>query len=68
MYSNDRRAEFYRADLADNESLRPLTIALVTIVVAWLIIYLIGSASRRIEALVNLLEDDPPVVMSMVGP
>jgi hypothetical protein len=68
MSSNDRRAEFYRADLADNDSLRPLTIALVTIVVAWLIVYLLGSASMRIEAPVNLSEDDPPVVMPMVGP
>jgi hypothetical protein len=68
MSSNEKRAEFHRGDFADDQSLRPLTIALVTIVVAWLLVYMLGSATKRLEAQADLLENDPPAVMSMVGP
>jgi hypothetical protein len=68
MTGNEKRAYFYRENLADDQSLRPLTIALITIVAAWLIIYLLGSATDRISAQADGPQDNHSLALSLVGP
>ncbi len=50
MTSNEKDADSYRGDLADDRNLRPLTIALIAIVVVWTLAYLVGGATHRVSA------------------
>ena len=48
MTSNEKHADSYRGDLADDRNLRPMTIALIAIVVVWAFVYLLGGVSDRL--------------------
>ena len=50
MTSNEKDADSYRGDLADDRNLRPLMIALIAIVVVWTLAYLVGGATDRPSA------------------
>ena len=49
MTRNEKDADFYRDDLADDRSLRPMMVALIAIVAAWALIYLLGGATGGVS-------------------
>ena len=68
MSGTVRRADPYGAHAAGDQNPKPLTIALATIVGAWLIVYLLGSGTEAVAAHASFVTDDPAYVMSIVGP
>jgi hypothetical protein len=42
----ERQAAFYRGYLIDDQSLRPLMVALATIVALWFLVYLAGGIAK----------------------
>ncbi len=49
MTKIEKDAGFYRDDLADDRNFRPMTIALIVIVVVWALVYLVGGATHSLS-------------------
>ncbi len=68
MTSTEKHAGSYRGYPTDDRNLRPLTIALVTIVAVWLAVYLLGSAADRLNTETGDPTDSSSPALSLVGP
>ena len=49
MNGVEKHAEYYRGYLTHDRSLIPLTIALVTVLALWLLIYLVSAVGPQLE-------------------
>lgn len=67
MTNIEKLAESYRAFLIDDRNLRPLTIALIIIVVVWMAVYLLGGATDRWQAQTSGQIASSPSVVSLSG-
>ncbi len=73
MNGIEKQAAFYRGYLTDERSLVPLTIVLATVVVLWLLVYLVAAVAEVHQdvgsaraATVTFIRD-PPAASSPIG-
>jgi hypothetical protein len=68
MTNIKKQAGSYTGDDFDDRNLRPLTIALVTIVLVWLMVYLLGSATNRLDAQTDDRQENTASALSLTSP